>query len=214
LELLYEIDKAVFLFFNARLSHPVLDYVMPYITEFRFWIIPGLAAAALFVFRERKKALIVLGLVALTTALCDPLSSQVLKKLFVRPRPCNPDAFVEGGRFIIGMWRSFSFPSSHSMNMFSVATVLFCFYPKRGVYFYAFAAMIGYSRVYCGVHYPSDVLGGAVFGCLLGWGVYAGYLAVVRKWGKKPRPPDLKSNNSNNNMEGTRPLRGQPYPTL
>jgi undecaprenyl-diphosphatase len=202
LEFLYGIDKAVFLFFNARLSHPVLDCVMPHITEFRFWIIPGLLAAALFVFRERKKALIALGLVALTAALCDPLSSHVLKNLFARPRPCNPDAFVEGGRFLLGMRQSFSFPSSHSMSMFSIATVLFCFYPKRGVYFYAFAAMIGYSRVYCGVHYPADVLGGAVFGSLLGWGVYAGYLAAIRMLKSKSK--------SNNNTKGTPPLRGVP----
>jgi len=184
LEFLYEIDRALFLFINARLAHPVLDAVMPVVTDFSFWLIPGLLAAGLFVWRGRKRALVVLGLVLLTAALCDPLSSQVLKKLFARPRPCNPDAFVEGGRFLLGMYRSLSFPSSHSMSMFSVATVFFRFYPKQGPYFYSFAAMIAYSRVYCGVHYPADVLAGAVFGCLLGWGVCVGYEAAVRKWGR------------------------------
>jgi len=186
LEFLYGVDKAVFLFFNACLTHPALDFVMPRITELSFWTIPGLLAAAVFVLREnKKKALIILGLTALTVAISDPFSSQILKKIFTRPRPCNPESFVEGGRFLLGMWKSYSFPSSHSMNMFAVAMLYACFYPKLWIYFFAFASMIGYTRVYCGVHYPSDVLGGAVFGCLTGLGVYAAYRKISKiKFGK------------------------------
>ena len=191
MEFLYNIDKAVFLFFNARLHHPVLDVLMPLFTKLSTWTIPGLLLAALFVMREKKKALIVLGLLILTVAISDPVSSQILKKSFARLRPCHPEFFVEGGRFLIGMLKSLSFPSSHSMNMFSAATLLFCFYPKRWPYFFSFAAMIAYTRVYCGVHYPSDILGGAIFGSLLGWGVYAGYTAIVQKIKNNPtsRPP-------------------------
>jgi len=179
IDTLYNADKAVFLFINVTLSHPLLDPVMTRITDFKFWLIPGLIAAALYVWREdKKKALIVLGLIALTVAISDPLSSQVLKKVFARPRPCNPEFFVEGGRFLLGRLKSLSFPSSHSMNMFSAATLLFCFYRKYGIYFYPFAGLIAYTRVYNGVHYPSDVIGGAVIGCLLGWGVYAGFTFV------------------------------------
>ncbi len=178
-DFLYSADKSVFLFINVTLSHPLLDPVMTRITEFKFWLIPGIIAAALYVWREnKKKALIVLGLVALTVALSDPLSSRVLKNIFARPRPCHPVFFVEGGRFLLGNWTSLSFPSSHSVNMFAFATLLFCFYRKYGVYFYSFAGLIGYTRVYNGVHYPSDVVGGAVFGCLLGWGVYAGFMFI------------------------------------
>jgi undecaprenyl-diphosphatase len=175
---LYDIDKSVFLFVNVTLSHPFLDPVMTRITHFTFWLVPGLLLAAFYVYREknRRKALIVLGLLVLTAAICDPLSSRLLKRLFARPRPCHPEFFVEGGRFLLGMMGSFSFPSSHSVNMFSAATLLFCFYRKYGIYFYSFAALIAYTRVYNGVHYPSDVLGGAVVGSLAGWGVYAGFM--------------------------------------
>jgi undecaprenyl-diphosphatase len=183
--ILYSVDKSVFLFVNVTLSHPLLDAVMTRITDLKFWLIPGILAAALYVFREnRKKALTVLGLVALTVALSDPLSSQVLKKIFARPRPCHPEFFVEGGRFLLGMWGSHSFPSSHSVNMFAFATLLFCFYRKYGVYFYSFAGLIAYTRVYNGVHYPSDVAGGAVAGCLLGWGVYAGFAFIQTRYFK------------------------------
>ena len=184
MEFLYGIDKAVFLFFNAQLTHPVLDVAMPFITEFRNWIVLGILGAAMFVWREKKKALIVLGLGALAVALSDPLIAKFLKEAVARPRPCHPDFLVEGGRFLLGQRASIkSFPSSHTMNMFAVATILFCFYPRLWMYFFPFAALIGYTRVYCGVHYPSDVLGGAVLGCLVGWGVYAGYRAIAKKAG-------------------------------
>jgi len=180
-EFLYSIDKAVFLFFNAYLTHPALDILMPLFTKFSTWAVPGVLIAAVFVMREKKKALVVLGLVALTAGLSSLISDEVIKKLAARPRPCHPEFFVEGARFLLGTRTSFSFPSAHSMNMFSVAALLFCFYPRRWMYFFPFAAMIAYTRVYCGVHYPSDVLAGAVFGCLIGWGVYAGYRAACQK---------------------------------
>ncbi|MDR2591285.1 MAG: phosphatase PAP2 family protein [Chitinispirillales bacterium] len=185
LDFLYSIDTSVFLFINVTLSHPLLDPAMTRITELKFWLIPGLLAAALYVFREnKKKALTVLGLVALTVALSDPISSQILKKIFHRPRPCNPDFYVAGGRFLKGMLTSLSFPSSHSVNMFAFATILFCFYRRYGVYFYSFAGLIAYTRVYNGVHYPSDVAGGAVVGCLLGWGVYTGFIFIQSQYFK------------------------------
>jgi undecaprenyl-diphosphatase len=187
-DFLYAADKSIFLFINVTLSHPLLDPAMRRITDLKFWIIPGILAAALYVWREnRKKALTVLGLIALTVALSDPLSSQFLKKIFARPRPCHPEFFVEGGRFLLGRLGSLSFPSSHSVNMFSFATLLFCFYRKYGVYFYSFAGLIAYTRIYNGVHYPSDVVGGAAVGCLLGWGVYAGFVFVRSKC-SKPEP--------------------------
>jgi undecaprenyl-diphosphatase len=190
MEALYNIDVAIFLFFNAYLIHPILDYVMPRITHLSFWVIPGILGAGLFVWRtkNRKKALIVLGLMLLTVAISDPVSSQILKKLFARPRPCHPDFLVEGGRFILlgALKTGFtSFPSSHAMNMFSIATLYTCFYPKRWMYFMAFAALIGYTRVYIGVHYPFDILAGAVFGAALGWGVYRGYVFTRAKFFKK-----------------------------
>jgi undecaprenyl-diphosphatase len=192
LNFFYGIDRSVFLFINATMSHPLLDPVMTRITDLKFWLIPGLILAAVYVWREnKKKALIVLGLIVLAVAVSDPLSSQVLKKLFARPRPCHPQFFVEGGRFLLGMWGSPSFPSSHSMNMFSVATVLFCFYRnwRYGACFYSFAGLIAYTRVYNGVHYPADVLGGAVAGCLVGWGIYAGF-AFARERIKPKQPPN------------------------
>jgi len=188
MDFIYSLDTAIFLFFNAQLTHPVLAFITVRITHLNFWLFPGFAAALWFVKRERKKALIVLGLLAITIAISDPVSSQILKKIFARPRPCHPDFFVEGGRFLLGMKRSLSFPSSHSMNMFAAAMLFYKFYPSRAVYFFAFASMIAYTRVYTGVHFPLDILGGSVFGCIVGYAVYAGCRAALswRAASKKP----------------------------
>jgi undecaprenyl-diphosphatase len=179
--LIISLDSAVFLFFNAYLIHPVLDFVTVRITELSFWLIPGIIAAVLFVKREKKKAVIVLGLLLVTIAISDPVSSQILKKIFARPRPCHPDFFVEGGRFLLGLKSSKSFPSSHSMNMFAMAMLFYRFYPPRAFLFFGFASVIAYTRVYTGVHFPLDVLGGALLGCMIGDFVYESYDIVCKK---------------------------------
>ena len=67
------------------------------------------------------------------------------------------------------------------MNMFAQAMLFACFYRRRAVWFFSFAALIGFSRVYTGVHYPFDVLGGAALGVCVGALVFWGYRAVVIK---------------------------------
>jgi undecaprenyl-diphosphatase len=169
IEYLLRIDTALFLFFNQTLSIPFLDNFFIITTEAKYWIIPSLVAAIFFIRKERKKALIVIGISFLTVAISDPLAAKVLKPFFSRPRPCHPDFFVEGGRFLIGMKKSFSFPSNHATNMFGQAIIFSYFYPKRTVVFVCFATFIAYTRVVTGVHYPLDVAGGAVLGVLCGY---------------------------------------------
>jgi undecaprenyl-diphosphatase len=179
-DFLLSIDHSLFLLINACLIHPFLDVIFVNITEPRFWIVPGTIAAVLFVRKEKKKALIVLGLAVLTVSITDPLAARLIKPLAGRLRPCNPDALIEGGRFLLGYKSSFSFPSSHSMNMFAEATLLSFFYPKRKIWFFLFASSIGYSRIYVGVHYPIDVAGGAVMGIIVASVVYYGYVFFKR----------------------------------
>ena len=131
-----------------------------------------------FVIKEKKKALGIIGLVLIAVALSDLIAYRILKPLFGRLRPCHPEFYIESGRFLIGMKTSFSFPSNHAMNMFTAATVLSYFYKKYAGYFFGFAVLIGFSRIYVGVHYPLDIVGGALFGILLGTGVYLNYCRI------------------------------------
>ncbi|MGC8784240.1 MAG: phosphatase PAP2 family protein [Armatimonadota bacterium] len=128
--------------------------------------------------RGRTVALLLIPLILLT----DQLSSHVLKDVFGRARPCE---VLEGVRAIDGCRHSASFPSSHAVNTFAAATLFTLFY-RRWVPWVAFglAAVVSYSRVYLGLHYPSDVLGGAVIGtaCALAlvW-IYRGLVSFVRR---------------------------------
>lgn len=175
LEYLINIDKALFLFFNREIANPFFDSFLFVITDGRFWVIPGILFALLYIRIEKKRALVGLGLAVLTVALSDPICCRVIKPIFERQRPCHPYVLLEGGRFLLGFKSSFSFPSAHAMNMFAQATLFSLLYPAKSVWFFIFAGTIGFSRIYVGVHYPFDVIAGAVFGMCIGAGVYFEY---------------------------------------
>ncbi len=184
-EYLFSIDKFIFLLINDFCSNTAFNIFFMTITEAKFWIIPAIAGATLFIKYEKRKALIILGLAIVTVAISDPVSSQILKPFFGRHRPCHPEFFIQGGNFLAGMKTSLSFPSSHAMNMFAQAALFSCFYPSKTPIFYGFAFLIGISRIYVGVHYPSDIVGGAFFGIITAYSVYLVFFFVNRKIGNK-----------------------------
>ncbi|MBN1575768.1 MAG: phosphatase PAP2 family protein [Chitinispirillaceae bacterium] len=184
-EQLLSLDRSLFLLLNTAIANPVFDIIFVNANEAKVWIIPGIIAAAFFIFKKRKEALVVLGLAIATVAITDPLATRVLKPLFHRARPCHPDLFVEGGRFLAGMRHTFSFPSVHAVNIFAQATLFAFFYPRWTWVYALFACCIGYARVYVGVHYPADVAAGAVVGILAGAGVAVAYREVRRRVEKR-----------------------------
>jgi Membrane-associated phospholipid phosphatase len=179
LHALINLDVKLFLFFNHTLANPVCDYIFIHITNGAFWIVPGIIAAILFIIFQKKKALIILGLVAITVGVSDPVCNRLIKPNVERMRPCNPSVHLENGRFLLGRKTSRSFPSSHAMNIFAQAMLLSLFYRKKTAWFFLFALVIGFSRIYVGVHYPFDVAAGGLFGMVIGAAVFGGYRAVL-----------------------------------
>ncbi len=127
----------------------------------------------LLAYKKRGVAFLIAGGIAV--GLNDFICHNVLKEFFARPRPCHGLPDME---HITNCSNSFSFPSNHASNLFTAAmTMSLCF--KNLIFLaYTCALLVGYSRVYLGVHYPSDVLGGAIFGSLMGFLGYKLYLKV------------------------------------
>jgi undecaprenyl-diphosphatase len=174
LDALSQIDVSLLYAANGA-HHPLLDAVMLFVTDIKktgiLLLLVWLGLLWKGGGKGRTVALLLLPLILMT----DQLSSQVLKELFDRLRPCEA---LEGVRAIDGCRHSPSFPSSHAVNNFAAAT-LFALHYRRWVPWLAFglAALVSYSRIYLGLHYPSDVLGGAVIGIVCA-------LAVVWAYGR------------------------------
>ena len=185
LDAIIHFDKVLFLILNRDIANPIFDVFFKTITNAKVWIIPGVAAALLYLKMEKKRALPVLVLSVITVCLTDQLAATVIKPLVHRLRPCNLAALVEGGRFLLGNNSHYSFPSNHAMNMFGQATLFSFFHPRYRRWFFLFAATIAFSRVYVGLHYPLDVVAGAVFGVVCGIVVAGLYKGVVLYFKKK-----------------------------
>jgi undecaprenyl-diphosphatase len=158
-------DKWLFHLINQRTANPVFDAVMPVITDRAQFIVPLVVLWLFISWRAGKKGRIVAALTLLIVAASDQISAHVLKPIFSRTRP--PYA-LESVRLLVDTTRSFSFPSAHASNSFAVASFVSSFYPRTKIALYIVAALLAYSRVYVGVHFPSDVLGGAALGLVLG----------------------------------------------
>ena len=112
----------------------------------------------------QRKGRIVGILVIVVIAIGDQVCNQIIKPWVGRIRPCN---VLEGVHLLINCTQSPSFPSSHATNMFSSCILLSYFYRRIAPFFLIIAFLVSYSRIYVGVHYPLDVLGGMVLGFLV-----------------------------------------------
>ena len=145
------------------LHHPILDAVMTVVfNNFvgsigQLWIVVGLV---LLVIPKTRKC----GAAVLLSYVVSLLIGNVwLKDLIARPRPCAVDDTVS---LIVKKPESFSCPSVHTYLAFSSAMAIYHYYKKPGIAVFVFAALVGFSRMYFFVHYPTDVLFGAVLGVL------------------------------------------------
>ena len=175
LDFLLSIDRACFILINNFLSNPIFDFIMPLFDYTKYFIpimlLPFLSAIVF----DKKNRWILIVLIPLVIILVDQ-SGLFLKKTILRPRPwagMAPDLVNHLVAAQKGI--NYSFPSNHAANMSGLATVFSAIYGQYKYVFWSIAGMVIFSRVYIGVHYPSDVIAGWLIGTLYG-------LLLVKSW--------------------------------
>lgn len=174
--MLERLDQQLFLFLNS-LNSPFWDQVMHAISGKVIWVPLYLAILIVLGIKYKRKFLVILLFIILAATLADQ-TSVLFKNLVQRLRPCHEPS-LEGLIHLVNgeCGGKFGFVSSHAANSFNVALISLLFIKKRWytISIILWASVVGYSRIYLGVHYPGDVICGLLLGALIGWSIYKLY---------------------------------------
>lgn len=144
-----------------------------------------LALIWILLHQNRRHALLVLAMLVLAVVIADQVSSGLIKHLVERLRPTH-DPSLGDAVHVINNYRGgmYGFVSSHAANSFVLATLLSCIMRHRlvAVSLFTWALLQCYSRIYLGVHYPGDILGGIIVGMLVGWLVWRLMCWIQHRW--------------------------------
>jgi len=191
IEQLTEYDMAALRYLNG-LHAPWLDPIMYILTQ-SITSIPLYIFLAYLVVKEYKKEswVILLG-IGLTILLADQVTTSIIKPYFARFRPSH-EPTLEGLIHIVKGYKGgrFGFASSHAANTFGAATFFFLLFrntKKWIIWLFVWAALVSYTRIYLGVHYPGDILVGALVGVLAGLTGYK-LSSWLGDWSEKKKTP-------------------------
>ena len=186
---LIEADKELLLTLNGS-SSLFWDGFMWTVSGTKIWIPVG-AMLLYIIFKNTKftQGLLILVMLVLTVTLADQFSSGLCKPLFMRFRPAQDsgnNVYGECREWLQG--RAYGFISSHAANTFAVATFVALLIRNcwMTVIMYIWALIPSFSRIYLGVHYPGDIICGAVAGCVIASLVYWLYAFIEKKYFDQP----------------------------
>ena len=169
---LLELDYTLFYTINHTWQHPFLDAILPFWRNKYIWAPLYLFILTYLVINHKRKGLWIVLCLGLTVTISDVVSSRVVKPLVHRVRPCNNADLTPPARQLVRCGSGYSFTSSHATNHFGVAVFLIILFARkhpwiRWVLFF-WAGTISLGQVYVGVHYPFDIVGGALLGSAIG----------------------------------------------
>jgi undecaprenyl-diphosphatase len=164
LDVLLGWDERIFRLLNGKWFDPALDRLLPFVTGAGNSILPFVVAAIIIVWVGRMRGLRFLILAVVSVVVADAIGTHLFKYSFLRARPCIGLADV---RLLVGCTNLPSFPSNHAVNASVLATLTTLYMPRLWLPATALALLVGYTRVYVGVHYPLDVLAGSVLGIVV-----------------------------------------------
>ena len=175
------LDRQIFLALNA-LHAPWLDQVMYWISDTSIWLpLYAFLVYRIFVILPRKQAVVAVLCVAAAVTLSDQLSSKVIRPRVERPRPTWNEE-ISAQVHTVNDYRGghYGFPSSHAANTFCAAVLIILLLRKPWTrLMLVWALVVSYSRIYLGVHYPSDIVVGAALGSLCAGGAYVAFRKIT-----------------------------------
>lgn len=188
IETLESLDRELFLLINGAHSD-AMDPVMAWISDKKSWI-PFYALLLIPLWKLfKKKIYFPLVFIALLILATDQLSVHLFKNVFMRFRPCHNLEIMDMVHTVNGKCGGkYGFLSNHASNSFALAMFLAIQFRRKYAWLawimFFWAALASYSRIYLGVHYPADVIAGALLGGILGWLFHKG-MQMSMEWSKK-----------------------------
>ncbi|MFN4146043.1 MAG: phosphatase PAP2 family protein [Runella sp.] len=180
---LQRFDTDLFLFLNG-LHTPWADRLMYWVTATQTWIPLYVMIVVALIWQYKRRAVAMIAAMVLSVALADQTTSSLLKPWVERLRPCYVEYLQSQVHLVVeGCGGKYGFASSHAANSFALAMVLWLLVGQRfrwvGWVFFSWAALVAYSRVYVGVHYPLDIVVGALIGVLIAK-IVVGFLRYLK----------------------------------
>jgi undecaprenyl-diphosphatase len=192
LERLDTFDKNLFLWLNGHNS-PFFDRVMWFVSGKIEWLPLYLLIIGYIIYKYHWKSITILIAVIIAVALADQIAVIAFKNVFHRLRP-SQNQEIQNLVHIVKGYRGglYGFVSNHAANTFSFSVFLSMLLRKTwlSISILFWASVVSYSRIYLGVHYPGDVIGGALLGIIIGLSVFILYLKVESKIYN--HPPDVE----------------------
>ena len=166
-------DRWLFTRINQQWTNSFFDALFPYLREAELWVPFYLFLLVFITLNFGKKGWLWSMSLIMTAIVSDLVSSRLMKTLVVRTRPCH-DADMASAIHVLATYcpGSSSFTSSHACNHFALATFIFSTLRRTSPWWalvFVWAFLISYAQIYVGVHFPGDVICGALIGCLIGY---------------------------------------------